>query len=143
MKLAPRLSAIKPSPTLALNAKAKALAAKGEDVISFAAGEPDFDTPEHVRKAVIEALEGGFTRYTATAGIPELRQAIVAKLKRDNALDYTPEQVLVSTGAKHSLYNAFQALVGEGDEVIVFSPYWVSYPDMVMLAGGTPIILET
>jgi aspartate aminotransferase len=143
MKLAPRLSAIKPSPTLALNAKAKALAAKGEDVISFAAGEPDFDTPEHVRKAVIEAVESGFTRYTATAGIPELRQAIAAKLKRENALDYTLDQILVSTGAKHSLYNAFQALVGPGDEVVIFSPYWVSYPDMVMLAGGTPILVET
>ncbi len=143
MKLAPRLSAIKPSPTLALNAKAKALAAKGVDVISFAAGEPDFDTPEHITQAAIDALKSGFTRYTATAGIPELRAAIVDKLKKDNGLDYTPEQILVSTGAKHSLYNLFQALLGEGDEVIIFAPYWVSYPDMVRLAGGTPVILET
>ncbi|MGA9526350.1 MAG: pyridoxal phosphate-dependent aminotransferase [Myxococcaceae bacterium] len=143
MKLAQRLSAIKPSPTLALNAKAKALAAKGVDVISFAAGEPDFDTPEHIKKAAIEAVEGGFTKYTATAGIPELRAAIVDKLKKDNGLEYTPEQILVSVGAKHSLYNLFQALVGEGDEVIIFAPYWVSYPDMVRLAGGTPVILNT
>lgn len=143
MKLSTRLSAIKPSATLALNAKAKALAAKGVDVISFAAGEPDFDTPSFIKQAAIDALAAGFTKYTATAGIPELRQAIVDKLKTENALEYAPEQVIVSCGAKHSLYNIFQALLSEGDEVIIFSPYWVSYPDMVRLAGGTPVILET
>lgn len=143
MKISPRLSAIKPSATLALNAKAKALVAKGVDVVSFAAGEPDFDTPEFIKKAIQEALAQGFTKYTATSGIPELRQAIVEKLKTDNGLDYAAEQVLVSCGAKHSLYNLFQALLGPGDEVVVFAPYWVSYPDMVHLAGGEPVIVPT
>jgi len=143
MKLAKRLDTIKPSPTLALNAKAKALAAQGVDVVGFAAGEPDFDTPAHITQAAVDALHSGFTKYTATAGIPELRTAICDKLKRENQLEYKPEQVLVSVGAKHSLYNLFQALLSEGDEVIIFSPYWVSYPDMVMLAGGKPVIVET
>jgi len=143
MKLSRRLDAIKPSPTLALNAKAKALAAQGVDVASFAAGEPDFDTPEPVKEAAIAALKSGFTKYTATAGIPELRSAIAEKLEKDNGLKYAPEQILVSCGAKHSLYNIFQALLDEGDEVIIFSPYWVSYPDMVRLAGGTPVIVPT
>ena len=143
MELARRVLAIKPSPTLALNAKAKALAAQGVDVVGFAAGEPDFDTPDFIKDAAIQALQEGFTKYTATAGIPELRAAICAKLKADNGLAYTPEQVLVSTGAKHSLYNIFQALLNDGDEVIIFSPYWVSYPDMVRLAGGVPVIVQT
>ncbi len=143
MQLAKRLKAIKPSPTLSLNAKAKALAAKGEDVVSFAAGEPDFDTPAHIKAAAVAAIEAGFTKYTATGGIPELKAAISAKLKKDNALDYSPEQVLVSCGAKHSLYNLFQALLSPGDEVVIFSPYWVSYPDMVRLADGVPVIVET
>ncbi|WNG17978.1 pyridoxal phosphate-dependent aminotransferase [Cystobacter fuscus] len=143
MNLANRLKAIKPSPTLALNAKAKALAAQGVDVVSFAAGEPDFDTPDFIKQAAIDALNKGFTKYTPTAGIPELREAICAKLERDNHLTYAPEQVLVSVGAKHSLYNIFQALLNEGDEVIILSPYWVSYPDMVQLAGGKPVIIET
>src|SRR5689334_15564356 len=110
LKLSPRLDAIKPSPTLALNARAKALAARGADVLSFAAGEPDFDTPAYIKKAAEEALEQGFTKYTATAGIPELRQAIADKLWNDNALRFAPDQILVSCGAKHSLYNVFQAL---------------------------------
>jgi aspartate aminotransferase len=143
MKLSSRVSAIKPSPTLALNAKAKALAAQGVDIVSFAAGEPDFDTPEHIKQAAVEALAQGFTKYTATAGIPELRQAVVEKLETDNKLKYTPEQILVSCGAKQALYNAFQVLLDPGDEVIIFSPYWVSYPDMVRLAGGIPVVLET
>lgn len=143
MKLARRLDAIKPSPTLALNAKAKALAAQGIDVVGFAAGEPDFDTPDFIKEGALEAIRSGFTKYTATAGIPELRAAIVEKLRRDNALEFKPEQVLVSAGAKHSLYNLFQALLSDGDEVIVFSPYWVSYPEMVQLAGGKPVIVET
>ncbi|ATB34217.1 pyridoxal phosphate-dependent aminotransferase [Melittangium boletus] len=143
MNLANRLSAIKPSPTLALNAKAKALSAQGVDVVSFAAGEPDFDTPDFIKQAAIDALGQGFTKYTPTAGIPELREAICAKLARDNHLTYAPDQVLVSVGAKHSLYNIFQALLNEGDEVIILSPYWVSYPDMVQLAGGKPVIIET
>ncbi len=143
MNLSRRLSAIKPSPTLALNAKAKALAAQGVDVVGFAAGEPDFDTPEYVKDAAVAALKAGFTKYTATGGIPELRAAICQKLEADNQLKYSPEQVLVSCGAKHSLYNLFQALLNEGDEVVIFAPYWVSYPDMVRLAGGEPVIVET
>jgi aspartate aminotransferase len=143
MRLASRLALIKPSPTLALNAKARALQQAGEDVVGFAAGEPDFDTPQHVKDAAVEAIRAGFTKYTATAGIPELRAAVCDKLKRDNQLAYTPEQVLVSTGAKHSLYNLFQALLSEGDEVVVFSPYWVSYPDMVHLAGGKAVVVPT
>ncbi|MFT3835578.1 MAG: pyridoxal phosphate-dependent aminotransferase [Myxococcaceae bacterium] len=143
MQLAKRLKAVKPSPTLSLNAKAKALAAKGEDILSFAAGEPDFDTPNHIKDAAKAALDAGFTKYTPTGGIPELKAAIADKLKNDNGLVYTPEQVLVSCGAKHSLYNLFQALLNEGDEVVVISPYWVSYPDMVRLAGGEPVIVET
>jgi aspartate aminotransferase len=143
IKLANRLKSAKPSPTLALNAKAKALAAKGADVVSFAAGEPDFDTPAHIKDAIKAALDSGFTKYTATGGIPELKAAIVDKLKAENRLEYSPEQILVSVGAKHSLYNIFQALLSPGDEVIIFSPYWVSYPDMVRLADGEPVIVET
>jgi aspartate aminotransferase len=143
MKLAHRLKTAKPSPTLALNAKAKALSAKGADVVSFAAGEPDFDTPSHIKDAIKAALDAGFTKYTATGGIPELKSAIVEKLKRENRLDYSIEQILVSSGAKHSLYNIFQALLSPGDEVVIFSPYWVSYPDMVRLADGVPVIVET
>lgn len=143
MQLAQRLKTIKPSPTLALNARAKALVAKGVDVAGFAAGEPDFDTPEFIKQAAVDALREGFTKYTPTAGIPELREAICAKLQRDNQLTFAPDQVLVSVGAKHSIYNLFQALLNEGDEVIILAPYWVSYPDMVMLAGGKPVIVET
>ncbi|MCI0672256.1 MAG: pyridoxal phosphate-dependent aminotransferase [Myxococcaceae bacterium] len=143
MRLASRLTAIKPSPTLALNARARALAQAGEDVVSFAAGEPDFDTPQFIKDAAVEALRTGFTKYTATAGIPELRAAISEKLRRENRLGFTPEQVLVTCGAKHALYDLFQALLNEGDEVILFSPYWVSYPEMVQLACGRPVVLET
>jgi len=143
MNLANRLKAIKPSPTLALNAKAKALAAQGVDVVSLAAGEPDFDTPEHIKQAAVEALRQGFTKYTPTAGILELREAICGKLERDNRLTFAPDQVVVSVGAKHAIYNTFQALLNEGDEVIILAPYWVSYPEMVQLAGGKPVIVET
>ncbi|MCY1077852.1 pyridoxal phosphate-dependent aminotransferase [Archangium lansingense] len=143
MNLANRLKAIKPSPTLALNAKAKALAAQGVDVVSLAAGEPDFDTPEFIKQAAIDALKQGFTRYTPTAGIPELREAICAKLERDNRLTFAPDQVVVSVGAKQAIYNAFQALLNEGDEVIILAPYWVSYPEMVQLAGGKPVFVQT
>lgn len=143
MKLARRLNAIKPSPTLALNARAKALAAAGEDVVGFAAGEPDFDTPDHIKQAAIQALAEGFTKYTATAGTPELRAAICDKLKKDNGLSYAPEQVVVSNGAKQCLYNFFQALLDEGDEVIIFNPAWMSYPEMVALAGGRPVFVPT
>ncbi|RKG78268.1 pyridoxal phosphate-dependent aminotransferase [Corallococcus exercitus] len=143
MKLARRLQAIKPSATLALNARAKALAAGGKDVVVLAAGEPDFDTPEFVKQAAIDALRSGFTKYTATAGMPELREAVCRKLEKDNGLKYAPDQVVVTAGGKQSLYNCFQALLDEGDEVIIFAPYWVSYPDMVHLAGGTPVIVPT
>lgn len=143
MNLANRLKAIKPSPTLALNARAKALTAQGVDVVSLAAGEPDFDTPEFIKQAAIEALRQGFTKYTPTAGILELREAIRAKLERDNHLSYATDQVLVTVGAKQALYNTFQALLNEGDEVIILAPYWVSYPDMVQLAGGKPVYVET
>lgn len=143
MRLSRRLDPIKPSATLALNAKAKALVQQGVDVVGFAAGEPDFDTPAYIGEAGIEAIRAGFTRYTATAGIPELRQAISEKLAKDNQLTYAPDQILVSSGAKHSLYNIFQALLNEGDEVVIFAPYWVSYPEMVQLAGGKPVIVQT
>src|SRR4051812_14403397 len=122
MYLSRRLKAIKPSATLALNNKAKALAAKGVDVVSFAAGEPDFDTPQFIKDAAVSALQAGFTKYTASAGIPDLREAICKKLSRENQLSFAPDQVLVSCGAKHSLFNLFQALLSEGDEVIIFAP---------------------
>jgi aspartate aminotransferase len=143
VQLARRLKAIKPSPTLSLNAKAKAMAAKGIDVASLAAGEPDFDTPTFVKDAAKAALDAGFTKYTPTGGIPELKNAICAKLGKENQLTYAPDQVLVSCGAKHSLYNIFQALLSAGDEVVIFAPYWVSYPDMVRLADGEAVFVET
>lgn len=143
MKLARRLQAIKPSPTLALNSRAKALAAQGVDVVVLAAGEPDFDTPEYVKQAAVDAIRAGFTKYTATNGIPELREAVCKKLERDNGLRFTPEQVLITAGGKQALYNFCQAVLDEGDEVLIFAPYWVSYPDMVHLAGATPVIVPT
>ena len=132
-----------PSPTLAITAKANQLKAEGHDILAFGAGEPDFDTPQHIKDAAIDALAKGKTKYTPSAGIPELRNAIIAKLKADNALDYTPANVIVSCGGKHSLYNIFQALVDSGDEVIIPAPYWVSYPEQVKLADGTPVVINT
>ena len=143
MKISRRAAAIQPSPTLAITARAKAMVAQGIDVVSFGAGEPDFDTPQHVKDAAIRAIQEGFTKYTATPGIPELRRAIAAKHERENGLRYDESEIIATVGAKHALYNAFQALVDEGDEVIVPAPYWVSYPDMVKLAGGRPVIVET
>lgn len=143
MKISRRASAIQPSATLAITAKAKALAARGVDVVSLGAGEPDFDTPPHVKKAGIQAIETGFTRYTATPGTPELRRAIAAKLERENGLRYEETEIIATVGAKHALYNAFQALVDDGDEVLIPAPYWVSYPDMVVLAGGKPVFVPT
>jgi len=142
IKLSDRVQAIKPSATLVITAKAKALKAAGRDIIGLGAGEPDFDTPEHIKQAGIKAINDGNTRYTAVAGIPELRQAVCDKFKRDNSLDYTPDQVLVSTGGKQSFYNLCQAYLNDGDEVIINSPYWVSYPDMAILAGGKPVIIS-
>jgi len=143
MKLAKRIGTIKPSPTLAITAKAKALRAAGQDVIGFGAGEPDFDTPRHIKDAAIKAIEEGFTKYTAAAGTDELKDAIIRKLERDNHLSYGRSEIVVSCGAKHTLYNIAQVLFDEGDEVIILSPYWVSYPAFVLLAGATPVIVET
>jgi aspartate aminotransferase len=143
VKLAARVAKIKPSETLAITAKANALRAEGRDVIGFGAGEPDFDTPENIKAAAIRAIEAGFTKYTPVGGTDELKDAIIAKLKRDNALEYKRSQIVVSCGAKHTLYNLAQALFEPGDEVIIAAPYWVSYPDIVVLAGGAPVIVDT
>jgi aspartate aminotransferase len=143
VKLAARVAKIKPSETLAITAKANALRAEGRDVIGFGAGEPDFDTPENIKAAAIRAIEAGFTKYTPVGGTDELKDAIIAKLKRDNSLEYKRSQIVVSCGAKHTLYNLAQALFEPGDEVIIPAPYWVSYPDIVVLAGGTPVIVDT
>lgn len=142
MRISQRCQRVTGSLTLAIDAKAKEMKQKGIDVVGFGAGEPDFDTPEHIRKAAKDALDLGKTRYTPAAGMPELRQAICDKLKRDNGLDYVPQQIVVSNGAKHSLFNSFQALLEERDEVIVPGPYWVSYPEIVRMAGGVPVIVE-
>ncbi|HET6412773.1 MAG TPA: pyridoxal phosphate-dependent aminotransferase [Anaeromyxobacter sp.] len=143
MKLAQRLDAVKPSPTLAVTAKANEMKAKGVDVVGFGAGEPDFDTPSLVKDAAKKALDQGFTKYTPTAGILPLREAIAARIGREHKVTYTPAQVLVSCGGKHALYNLFQALLEAGDEVVIFTPYWVSYADMVRVAGGVPVLVET
>ena len=143
MDLANRVKGIKPSPTLAIAAKAKQMKADGEDVIGFGAGEPDFDTPDNIKQAAIKALNDGMTKYTPVPGTLEAKDAVIAKLKRDQGLDYARDEVIISCGAKHTLYNIFQALVEEGDEVIIPAPYWVSYPDQVILASATPVILET
>lgn len=138
-----RLSKIAPSPTLALTAKVKALKAKGEDIVGFAAGEPDFDTPEPIKEACAQALKEGFTKYTATGGIPELKEAVSQWMFERKGLRYSPDQVLVCCGAKHALYNLFQALLEEGDEVLIPAPYWVTYKDQVAIAGGVPVIVQT
>jgi len=143
MKLAERVRRIKPSPTLAITAKANALRAQGRDIIGFGAGEPDFDTPEHIKIAGIRAIENGFTKYTPAGGTDELKDAIVRKLEKENGLTYRRSNIVVSCGAKHTLYNLAQALFEEGDEVIVPAPYWVSYPDIIVLADAAPVILET
>jgi aspartate aminotransferase len=143
LKIASRLDPIKPSITLAVTAKAARLKAEGVDVISFGAGEPDFDTPDHIKNAVREALDKGVGKYTDVAGIAVLRKAIASELSRVHKTKIEADNVLVSTGAKHSLFNLFMALIDPGDEVLIPAPYWVSYPDMVMLAGGKPVILPT
>jgi len=143
VKISRRLKSIGPSLTLAVTARAKALRREGVDVLSFAAGEPDFETPDHIKEAACRAIAEGRTRYTPAKGTPELIEAIREKFRRDNGLEYGPEQIIVSCGAKHSLYNVFQAVCEEGDEVIIPSPYWVTYPEQVKLAGGTPVFLET
>jgi aspartate aminotransferase len=143
VKISHRASSIKPSPTLAVSAKAGQLRAEGRDIISLGAGEPDFDTPEHIKDAAIQALNEGFTKYTAVGGTAGLIQAIIQKFKRENQLEYTADQILVSCGCKHSLYNLMQALLNPGDEVIIPAPYWVSYPDMAKLAGAETVIIKT
>jgi aspartate aminotransferase len=142
MELCEKIKKVQPSPTLAVTAKAAELKASGVDVISFGGGEPDFPTPAHIRQAAIDAINEGFTRYTAVPGIPELRAAVAEKFKRDNGLDYSVDQVMVNVGAKHSGYLVLQALLNPGDEVVVPAPYWVSYPPMVILAGGEPVIVN-
>ena len=140
--LSETLARVKPSPTIAVTNKAAELKAAGQDIIGLGAGEPDFDTPQNIKDAAIAAINEGRTKYTAVDGIIELKQAICAKLKRDNGLDYVPSQVSVGTGGKQILYNALVATLNEGDEVVIPAPYWVSYPDMVLLAGGTPVVAE-
>ncbi len=143
MKLASRVSLIKPSPTMAITMKAQALRAAGKDVVGFGAGEPDFDTPDHIKMAAIAAIGEGFTKYTAVGGIDALKDAIREKLSRDNGLSYQRSQIVVSCGAKHTLFNLAQVLFEEGDEVIIPAPYWVSYPDIVVLSGAHPVIVQT
>ena len=143
MELAERATILTPSLTLSIDSKAKAMKAEGIDVCSFGAGEPDFDTPEHIKAAAMASLDGGFTKYTPSSGIPELRQAISDKFKADNHIDYKPNQIIVSNGAKHSCYNAILATCQPGDEVIIPAPYWLSYPEMVRLAGADPVFVPT
>ncbi len=143
MDLASRATILTPSLTLSIDSKAKAMKAEGLDVCSFGAGEPDFDTPEHIKAAAMASLDGGFTKYTPSSGIPDLRQAIADKFLADNKLDYKPSQIIVSNGAKHSCFNAILATVQPGDEVIIPAPYWLSYPEMVRLAGGEPVFVQT
>jgi aspartate aminotransferase len=142
LQIAQRVQAIKPSPTLAVTARAAELRAAGHDIIGLGAGEPDFDTPRHIKEAAVAALDKGYTKYTPVDGIPELKQAVINKFARDNQLTYGMKQVLVSCGGKQSFYNMAQALLNPGDEVIIPAPYWVSYPDMVMLADGEPVIIS-
>ncbi|SCZ49182.1 pyridoxal phosphate-dependent aminotransferase [Thiohalomonas denitrificans] len=142
IQLSHRVQKVKPSPTLAVTARAKELKAQGKDIIGLGAGEPDFDTPEHIKEAAIAAIRDGFTKYTAVDGTPGLKDAVIEKFRRDNALEYQPAQILVSSGGKQSFYNMAQALLNSGDEAIIAAPYWVSYPDMVLLADGKPVVIE-
>jgi len=143
MELSRRVMSIQPSPTLAVDAMANALRAQGKDVLNFGVGQPDFDTPEHVAQAGIKAIQEGYTRYTPADGAPDLKQAVADKFKRENGLDYALDQIIINVGGKHSSYLLMQAMLNEGDEVIVPAPYWVSYPPMVILAGGKPVIVPT
>src|ERR1044072_3295252 len=142
-KISKRAASLSPSLTLAIDSKAKQMKAEGQDVVGFGAGEPDFDTPQHIKDAAAKALAAGFTKYTPSSGIPELREAIAAKVKKDNDLTYKPPQIIVSNAGKPSCYDVILATCQEGDEVIIPSPYWLSYPEMVKLAGAKPVILET
>jgi aspartate aminotransferase len=141
--LSDRINTLSPSLTIAIASLARDLKAQGKDILSFSAGEPDFETPQPIKDAAIKAIHEGFTRYTAVAGIPELLEAIAGKLKRENNLEYAPSDIIVSNGAKQSLFNLFQAVINEGDEVIIPAPYWVTYPELVKYAGGIPVIIDT
>lgn len=143
MKFSVKAEGIKPSSTLAISAKAAQLKEQGLDIVTFGVGEPDFDTPEHIKAAAIRAIEEGHTRYTPSSGTLELRQAVCDKLKRDNDLEYEPSQIIISNGGKHSLMNVFMAILNQGDEVIIPAPYWLSYSEMVKIAGGTPVLVYT
>ena len=143
MKISKRAQAVPPSATMAVDAKAKELKAKGIDIVGFGVGEPDFDTPQYIKDAAIAAIKAGKTKYTATPGIPELRKAIAEKLLKENNLKYTPEQIIVNIGAKHSVYESMQAVIDEGDEVILPAPYWVTYPETIKLAGGVMKVIQT
>lgn len=143
IKLSQRVQRVKPSPTLAVSARAAELKAQGKDIISLGTGEPDFDTPNHIKQAAAAAIEAGFTKYTAVDGMPELKDAVINKFQRENGLDYTAKQIIVSTGCKQSIFNLMLALLEKGDEVIIPAPYWVSYPDMALLANGTPVVIDT
>ena len=143
IKLSHRVQAVKPSPTLAVSARAAAMRAAGHDVIGLGVGEPDFDTPEHIKEAARKAIDEGQTKYTPVDGTAELKQAVINKFQRENGFEYQPEEILVSSGGKQSFYNMAQALLDPGDEVIIPTPYWVSYPDMVLLAGGAPVLINT
>jgi len=142
-KISRRAASLSPSLTLAIDSKAKQMKAEGLDVVGFGVGEPDFDTPQHIKDAAVAALAAGFTKYTPASGIPELRQAIADKFKQENGLSYKPSQIIVSCGGKHTCYNVILATCEEGDEVVIPAPYWLSYPEMVKLAGATPVIVET
>jgi aspartate aminotransferase len=143
LSLSARAELLKPSPTLSITAKANQMKAEGQDVISFAAGEPDFNTPEPINQAAIAAIEAGLTKYTPSSGTPELKRAVATKFERDNGLHYSPDQIVASCGAKHSLYNAMQVLVNPGDEVILIAPYWMTYAEQIRLAGGIPVVIRT
>jgi len=143
MQIARRMTKICASPTLAIDAKAKQMKASGIDIINFGAGEPDFDTPDYIKDVAIEAIRKGYTKYTPAAGSPELKEAVCEKLRRENGLDYSPKEVIINCGAKHSIYNAFQVLINPGDEVLIPTPYWVTYPEGVKLAGGRPVYMKT
>ena len=143
LELSKKAAAVKPSSTLAITAKAKELKAQGKDVVGFGAGEPDFDTPENICDAAIDAINNGFTKYTPASGIIELKEAVSKKFKKYNNIDYTPEQIVISNGGKHSLENIFTVLLNPGDEVIIPAPYWLSYTEIVKLAGGVPVIVKT
>jgi aspartate aminotransferase len=143
MKLAARIALIKPSPTLTIQAKANALKAAGRDIIGFGAGEPDFDTPQNIKQAAVRALDAGFTKYTPVGGIDELKDAVIAKLKRDNGLTYKRSEIVISCGAKHAIFNVVQVMFEEGDEILIPSPYWVSYTDIVYLSGAKPVVITT